>query len=71
MYGKLEDMGRISLGGCKLNEPTPTPHPLPIIQFTDATDTSVSVEWTLLGMNQERVKLEISDFNNNSVALNQ
>ena len=71
VYGKLEDMGRISLGGCKLNEPTPTPHPLPIIQFTDATDTSVSVEWTLLGMNQERVKLEISDINNNSVALNQ
>ena len=67
VYGKLEDMGRISLGGCKLDEPTPTPIPLPIIEFTNATDSTISVEWTLLGMNQEKVKLEISEINTSSV----
>ena len=56
------DEGRISVDGCIVLQatPTPTPQPLPVVEISDATDNTITVAWTLLGQNQEKVKAEIA-----------
>ena len=56
------DEGRISVDGCIVLQatPTPTPQPLPVVEISNATDNTITVAWTLLGQNQEKVKAEIA-----------